>query len=63
MQPIVFEKALAYESSGKFLGNIRQTVQELKRENPQLKDYTLADVVLRRSKKAVNVALLFQPKR
>lgn len=62
MQPFVYETAVVYESSGQFLGDIRQTVQELKRANPQLKDYSVADLTVHKGTKAVNVTLYFQPR-
>ncbi|NLM41603.1 MAG: hypothetical protein GX199_04780 [Firmicutes bacterium] len=62
MQPFVYETAVVYESSGQFLGNIRRTVQELKRTHPQLRNYALADLALHRGRKAVSVTLYFQPK-
>jgi hypothetical protein len=62
VQPFVYETAVVYESSGQFLGDIRQTVQKLKRAHPQLKHYALADLKMQRGRRAVNVTLYFQPK-
>lgn len=64
MQPFVYETAVVFESSGQFLGDIRQTVQELKRTHPQLKDYSLADLTVHKNKnkETVSVTLYFQPK-
>jgi len=63
VQPFVYETAVVYESSGQFLGNIRQTVQELKRRHPQLKHYALADLAVHKGRqRAVNVTLYFKPK-
>jgi hypothetical protein len=62
VQPFVYETAVVFESSGQFLGDIRQTVQELKRTHPQLKDYSLADLTVHKNKETVSVTLYFQPK-
>ncbi|HHT42464.1 MAG TPA: hypothetical protein GX014_03590 [Firmicutes bacterium] len=62
MQYLVYETAVEYESSGQFLGDIRQAVQDLKREDPRLHHYSLADFSVQKGKRTVNVKLYFQPK-
>lgn len=62
MHSFVFETALDFQSGDQFLGDIRQTVQKLKRSHPELRDCSLADLTVKKGQDAVNVTLYFQPK-
>lgn len=62
MSLFVYEAAVDFESSDQFLGDIRQTVQQLKHTHPELRHCSLADLTVKKSEKAVNVTLYFQPK-
>ncbi|NMB00937.1 MAG: hypothetical protein GX971_05370 [Firmicutes bacterium] len=62
MSLLVYETAVDFESGDQFLGDIRQTVQQLKTSHPELKHYSLADLAVKKGKNAINVTLYFQPR-
>jgi hypothetical protein len=61
MQAYVYQASLEYQSSVEMLESIRETVQRLRAENPELRRYELADMGLKRAKDVVNVTLFFRP--
>lgn len=62
MSLYVYETAVEFQSSDQFLGQIRATVQKLKRTHPELRQCSLADLTVKKGREAVNVTLYFQPK-
>ncbi len=61
MQSYVYQASMEYRSSVEMLESIRETVQRLKAEHPELQHYKLADVGLKRGRDTVNVTLFFKP--
>lgn len=59
MQSYVYREVIPYQNSLDLLNTIRDVVRRLKTENPELRNYQLADVGLNRGKTAVNVTLFF----
>lgn len=62
MSLLVYETALDFETGEKFVGDLRQTVQQLRYAHPELKDCSLADLTVKKGKEAIDVTLYFQPK-
>lgn len=60
MSAYVFETAVDYYSSTEFLKAIRKLVRELRRQHPELKSCSLADLALRKERTEVCVTLYFK---
>ncbi|MDI9442142.1 MAG: hypothetical protein GX101_02285 [Firmicutes bacterium] len=62
MGSYVYEKVLQSASSEQLLTDLRKTVSELRRSNPELRNCSLADLWLRRGRREINATLLFEKK-
>ncbi len=62
MASYVYEMALQSVSGEQLLIDLRRTVSDLRRSNPELRNCSLADLRLRRSRAEINATFFFQEK-
>ncbi len=60
MASYVYEKALQCGSGGQLLEELRRTVLDLRRTNPELRHCSLADLSVKKTRAAINVTLYFE---